>query len=146
MTQTRCACCGDFFPARRNDQCYCFRKECRRKRKSVLQKGKLGTDAAYRGNSADAQRRWRESHKDYWSRYRESHPWYAQRNRRLQRQRNKRRRKLEKPYVRDRGTGIAKMDAQPIDISGTYRLIPLSGPLIANMDDRIVRLSMVASP
>jgi hypothetical protein len=144
MTQTRCACCGDLFAARRNDQRYCFRKECRRKRKGDLQKKKLATDLTYRMNHADAQRRWRESHKGYWHRYRESHPWYAERNRRLQRHRNKRRRKWKKPYMRDRGAGIAKMDAQPIDISGTYRLIPLSGPLIANMDDRIVRLMVVA--
>ena len=146
MTQTRCACCGNFFPARRNDQRYCFRKECRRKRKSVFQKEKPATDAAYRGNHADAQRRWRESHKGYWSRYRERHPWYVERNRRLQRRRNKRQMELKKPYLRDRGAGIAEMDAQPIDISGTYRLIPLSGPMIANMDDSIVRLIVVAGP
>ena len=142
--EAQCICCGKYFSARRKDQCYCFRKECRRQRKNAFQKKKLTEDPAYRQNQADAQRRWRERNKGYWREYRESHPWYAERNRRLQRVRNKGRGKG--PFLRNRGPLIANMDAQPIDISGTYRLIPVNRPMIAKMDDMVVRLSLVAKP
>lgn len=143
--EVHCVCCGKVFGARRRDQHYCFRKGCRRQRKSALQKKKLVDDPAYKQNQADAQRRWRERHRDYWREYRDSHPWYAERNRRLQRLRNRRRGK--RPSLRDQGPVIAKMDAQPPVISGIYHIFPVLGaePLIAKMDGTIVRLSLVTS-
>jgi hypothetical protein len=142
-----CLCCGNLFPARRQDQHFCFRPECRRRRKNAFQKKMMKEDSAYRQNQADAQRHWRECHKDYWRRYRESHRWYTERNRRLQRLRNRRRGK--RPFLRAPEPVIAKMDAQQAEISGTYRLVPISQTvpdMIAKMDGIVVRLSLVASP
>lgn len=141
-----CVCCGRHFSARRKDQHYCFRRGCRRQRKRAFQREKIALDPAYQQNQADAQRRWRERHTDYWRQYRENHRWYAERNRRLQRLRNRRRGK--RPFLGRGRPVIAKMDAQPPEISGTYRLVPVSKPgsVIAKMDGMIVRLSLVASP
>lgn len=139
-----CVCCGREFNAWRKDQRYCMGADCRKERKKALQKAKLSIDVDYKRNQADAQRRWREKHKDYWRGYRESHPWYVERNRRLQRKRNAKRRK--RSFLQGKGSMIAKMDAQPIGITGTYRLIPVSGRVIAKMDDIVVRIAPVASP
>jgi len=114
-----CICCGNYFSARRSDQCYCFGKECRRQRKNAFQKKKLKEDPSCKLNQSDAQRRWQQRHTDYWRRYRESHQWYTERNRRLQLLRNKRRGK--RSFLQERG------------------------PVIAKMDDMVVRLSLVAS-
>jgi hypothetical protein len=138
-----CVCCGQVFNAWRKDQHYCMRADCRKERKKAFQKAKLSKDVDYRRNQADAQRRWREKHKDYWRRYRESHPWYVERNRRLQHTRNARR--CKRSFLQNEGSMIAKMDAQPIEITGTYRLIRVIGRVIAKMDDIVVRITPVTS-
>lgn len=126
-----CSCCGKPFSARNASHRYCSNATCRRMRKSRWQKRKLATDPAYRGNQADAQRHWREKHSDYWQAYRKSHPRYEAHNRKQQRHRNSRRRRGTIPA--DAPT-IAKMDATAPFKSGTYRLIAMDSPMIANMD------------
>jgi len=75
-------------------------------RRNRWRKRKLLTDPEYQGNQRDAQKRWRESHKEYWRGYRASHPDYVKRNRALQRERNDRR----------RGSLIAKRDEYLVKI------------------------------
>jgi hypothetical protein len=99
---------------------------------------KLLTDADYRDNQYDAQRRWREHHKEYWSRYRVSHPDYVERNRELQRERN---------HHRRGGTLIVKRDELSLlnsFKSGFYRLIPAGGDGIAKRDEYIVKLDFLS--
>jgi hypothetical protein len=150
--EKHCLCCGKLFSARNADQAYCSEIACQRKRKKKWQDQKLATDAAYKGNKADAQRRWNTNHPNYWRDYRERHPEYVARNRELQRNRNKLRDGLpsDGPLLQSPPM-IAKMDATPSQkdvlplISGTYRLIPFRVPLIAKMDAMIVELSVVST-
>jgi hypothetical protein len=126
-----CACCGDLFTTRNASHRYCPAATCQRTRKSRWQKRKLTTDPAYRGNQADARRRWQNQHSEYWREYRKRHPRYEAHNREQQRQRNSHRRRSILPSDVPM---IAKMDASIPVKSGTYRLIAIDSPLIANMD------------
>jgi hypothetical protein len=150
--EKHCLCCGKLFSARNAVQTYCSEAACQRKRKKKWQDQKLTTDGAYKGNKADAQRRWHTNHSNYWRTYRERHPEYVARNREFQRKRNKRRgipppggAPLQSPPM------IAKMDATPrVDValplkSGTYKLIPFRVPLIAKMDAIVVELSVIST-
>jgi len=128
-----CACCGKLFTTRNASHLYCYDATCQRTRKSRWQKRKLTTDPAYRENQADARRRWQEKHSDYWRTYRKHHPRYEAHNREQQRQRNSRRRGGILPTAVAVPV-IAKMDASVPVKSGTYRLIAMDSPLIANMD------------
>ena len=150
--EKHCLCCGKLFSARNADQQYCSEVACQQRRKKKWQDQKLATDAAYKGNKADAQQRWNTNHPNYWRDYRARHPEYVARNRELQRNRNKRRDSLpfDSPPLQSPPM-IAKMDAtregdiaQPIK-SGTYRLIPSCVPLIAKMDAMIVELSVIST-
>jgi hypothetical protein len=114
-------------------------------RKNRWQKDKLASDAAYKGNKADAQRRWLERHPDYYREYRKNHPQYVERNRQRQRQRNQRRGKGSGGTSLQSGSMIAKMDARPSLKSGTYRLIPVGSPLIAKKDAMVVALSVLST-
>ena len=134
----RCEHCGEVFIPLKNVTCqrYCSNADCQKARRNQWRKRKLLTDGDYRGNQHDAQKRWRESHKDYWCRYRASHPDYVERNRMLQRERNHRR----------RGTLIAKSDELSIRNpmrSGYYRLIPAWGEGIAKRDEYLVKLDIL---
>lgn len=129
--ERRCACCGKLFTTRNGSHLYCHDATCQRARKSRWQKRKLTTDPAYRENQADARRRWQEKHSDYWYTYRKRHPRYEAHNREQQRQRNAHRGKHILPAAVPM---IANMDASTPVKSGTYRLIAMGSPLIANMD------------
>jgi hypothetical protein len=140
MGRIRCADCGRWFHPnpRVPHQRYCSRVPCQRTRRRLWQKEKLATDEDYRLNQADAQRRWREAHRDYWREYRESHPEYSQRNRRLQGERN---------HIRRRHP-IAKMDSlipKTSFYSGTYQLVPVDLGGIAKMDALIVKIDLVSA-
>ncbi len=146
MGRKPCAACGDRFTQRRNvpDQQYCSKPECQRERRRRWQRDKLKQDPDYRANQAVAQQRWRERHPDYWRNYRRTHPEYTARNREQQRKRNRRRGLT--------ATGpspppIAKMDVyeeiNPI-ASGTYRMVPESGPGIAKMDAYLVKIQVLS--
>jgi hypothetical protein len=136
--ERRCKHCGDRFKPRCNVACqrYCSKDECQRTRRREWRKSKLRTDAAYRDNQHDAQKRWRENHPEYWRGYRASHPGYVERNRSLQRDRNHRR----------RGGLIAKSDESsdrnPMR-SGYYRLIVAGGQRIAKSDEYLVKLDIL---
>ena len=138
--ERECEYCGTHFIARNRANRYCSNSKCQRKRKSRWQKTKLSTDPLYKGNQADARKRWQEQHPDYWRTYRKRHPQYEADNRRRQRLRNRKRStaigSAERPV-------IANMDATPPVKSGTYRLVPVGVPMIANMD-MVVELSLLS--
>jgi hypothetical protein len=117
-------------------QRYCSKAGCQKARRNQWRKRKLLNDPAYRDNQRDAQKRWREGHKDYWRLYRGSHPDYVERNRELQGVRNSRR----------GGSLIAKRDestSRNIVGSGYYRLIPAEGDVIAKRDEYLVKLDVL---
>lgn len=135
----RCRHCGQLFTPRKNvtHQEHCSRADCQSARKNEWRKKKLLTDADYRANQYDAQKRWRDQNKDYWKEYRSSHPKYVARNRILQRERNHKR----------RGVPIAKSDELSIRNpmqSGYYRLIVAGGEAIAKSDEYLVKLDVLS--
>ena len=139
-----CRCCGCWFMPRANvpDQQYCSRRTCQNARRQRWRKQKLLSDADYKANQYDAQRRWLEKNPDYWMQYRATHPAYRRRNRQLQIERNKKR-----SLVRmDADSLIAKryaLEAQSDIISGIYRMIPVEGAMIAKSDAYLVRLNLI---
>jgi len=117
-------------------QRYCSKARCQKARRNQWRKRKLLDDPDYRDNQRDAQKRWREGHKDYWGEYRGSHPDYVERNRKLQGERNHKR----------RGSLIAKRDesrTRDSMRSGYYRLIPAEGDVIAKRDEYLVKLDVL---
>lgn len=146
MCRKHCAACDDLFTPRRNvlNQRFCSKPECQRERRRRWQRKKLREDADYRANQAAAQQRWQKHHANYWRHYRQTHPQYTARNREQQRQRNRK---------RGRGaTGpsppvIAKMDeyaSQKAIVTGTYRLIPVTGSGIAKMNEYFVEMRVLS--
>jgi hypothetical protein len=137
--ERRCEHCGEPFIPRKNVACqrYCSKAGCQKGRRNRWRKRKLRTDAEYRDNQHDAQKRWRESHKEYWGQYRASHPDYVKRNRALQRERNRRRKEglIAKRYE---STTWNRMR------SGVYRLIPEGGEGIAKSDAYLVKLDILS--
>lgn len=136
--ERRCEHCGERFIPRPNVACqrYCSKDECQRARRKRWRKRKLRTDGDYRGNQHDAQKRWREHHREYWKVYRATHPGYEERNRALQRERNRRRRGglIAKRYESTDGNRMR---------SGVYRLIPAGGEGIAKSDVYLVKLDIL---
>lgn len=142
--EQKCVCCGKIFISRITANRYCSNADCQRYRKNQWQKRKVATDAAYKGNKADAQRRWQQSHPGFWRRYRKNHPLYVENNRVQQRLRNQRRGCPTVDSSLQPQPLIAKMDATPPLKSGTYRLVPLFPTLIAKMDTVVVELSVIS--
>ena len=149
MAERRCAACGGRFEPRRNvpQQRYRSQPECQRSRRRRWQREKLAADADYRANQAAAQRRWSERHPEYWRRYRERHPDYRERNRARQRERNRERRLGAGAEAAAR---IAKRDEWVPEqglVSGTYRLIPVTGAGagIAKRDEYLVKMQVMAA-
>ncbi len=139
-----CRCMFDINP-KIPDQLYCKNKECQRARKNAWQRMKMTTDADYRKNQAAACRRWQEKNPGYWKQYRNKNQTYTCNNREQQRQRNR-----SQTTAQDSDasilTPIAKMDASKPEnkfITGTYRLIPVSGVGIAKMDALIVKIDSI---
>ena len=122
------------------NQQYCSNGACQKGRKREWEKRKRAWDADYRLNQAAAQKAWRDTHPDYWKEYRRTHPEYVAANREKQR----RRRGLKKS---GRVT-VANTDASRLErsiIPGRYRLVPVAGDRVANMDEIQVELSLVSS-
>jgi len=147
MGKRRCAGCGGLFVPRPNvpHQSYCSKPDCQRTRRRRWQREKLQADADYRANQAAAQRRWRESHPDYWRVYRACHPEYTARNRAQQRERNRRRRLA---VTGPSPPAVAKMDVydgERPSVSGTYRLIPVSGSGLAKRDEYLVKMQVISA-
>lgn len=144
----RCQCCQrvvcrcPHVPSQR----FCGRPRCQRERKRRWQAQRLAEDPDYRANEAAACRSWRQAHPGYWSAYRRNHPESAARNRQSQRLRNANRRARARggasPPAGGDASLIANMDACrvgfPVVLSGRYRLVPETGPGIANMDASLV--------
>jgi len=141
MGLKRCLACADLFEAspRVPQQNYCPRDECQRERRRLWQKQKRQSDADYKANQRQCQRRWREAHPEYSKGYRTVHPEYVERNRAQQLHRN----------ATHREAAVAKMDlnaqASPL-VSGLYRLSRAGRGDIAKMDSWIVRITVLAVP
>ena len=137
--ERRCEHCGERFIPRKNvaRQRYCSKVGCQEARRNQWRRKKLLADSDYRDNQYDAQKRWRERHRDYWSAYRAAHPGYVERNRALQRERNGRR----------KNALIAKSDEltnrNPMR-SGYYRLILAGAEAIANSDEYLVKIDVLS--
>ena len=106
----------------------------------------MAENVVYCNDQKDAQKLWRENNRDYWKEYRENNPGYTKRNREKQRERNRslRAKACRKPDCQP----IAKMDAigpETAVFSGRYRLIPLTGQMIAKMDAIIVEISAIST-
>ena len=133
----RCVHCRRRFIAnpRVKDQKYCNRICCQRARKTLWQRRKMATDAAYRQNQKDSHQSWQIKNPDYWRQYRDGHPQYCERNRMLQKQRDAKR----------RARHLAKMDALKRLKSinpGAYYLIPCNAGL-AKMDALTQKINLI---
>lgn len=128
---------------------YCHREKCQRDRRARWQREKLKKDKTYRENHLDAEKRWRERHKDYWREYRRTHPEYLEKNREQQKERNARRGGERVHIAAKPEKMIANMDTlaggATRGISGRYRLTPLDGPMIANMDSFEAEISFIST-
>lgn len=146
MSRKRCAACDELFTPCRNvpDQAFCSKPACQGERRRRWQREKRKQDPDYRANQAAAQKRWCERNPRYWRSYRQAHPEYRAQNREKQRERN-RRRGLSDPGPSP--AAIAKMNEYPgkkAVESGTYRLISVSGPGIAKMDEYLVKMQVLS--
>ena len=132
-------------------QTHCGHKSCQCERRSEWQRQKMETDPAYKVNQRTADRKWRESRKDYYSDYRKKNPKKAQRNRDLQIIRNKKRKpRAAKPPLSPIVPVIAKMDdlatlnmlSNRVDKGGPnlYWLVPV----IAKMDALKVNIQVIS--
>jgi len=137
-------CCSEPFTidSRHRQQQYCTKKTCQQRRRNRWQSRKLRNDEDYRANQADAQRRWRERHRDYWKEYRRTHPASVERNREQQKQRRARPAGQQEPEACP-SCSVAKMDVdrtQPVVNTGIYQLLPVNGRGVAKMDVVMVQL------
>jgi len=146
MCQKQCAACDDLFTPRPNvpDQSFCSKPECQRERRRSWQKKKLKEDADYRTNQRVAQKRWRKRNPDYWRRYRQSHPEYTARNREQQRQRNRKRHRTATVPSPPMIAKVDECESKKGVVSGTYRLIPVTGPEFAKMDEYFVEMRVLS--
>jgi hypothetical protein len=118
-----CIHCKQLFSIKRNpQQQFCGQQLCQRVRKNQWRQSKLQSDADYKDNQAQANKRWQQRHQDYWRTYRLKHPQYTTKNREREHQRQRQKRLFEKQSL------FAKSDAYhgltTIE-SGTYELIPV---------------------
>lgn len=133
MEQRQCLHCRTRFTLLRNpDQRYCPKPACQKKRECRYKRKKLRSDADYKQNKRDAQKRWCNKHPDYWKEYRARKPEYVESNRLAQQRRNKQR----SSYKARTGPSGAIAKIPPLTpetyySSITYQLILLSFALIA---------------
>lgn len=145
MAQQKCmGVCGNYFtpnPRIKNHK-YCGDKACQNLRKARWQKERLSTDADYRANQADAQKRWVGKNPDYWRKYRAEHNDYSLREQqRCRRRRNPCVDKNNEAEGTKRPTA-AKMDSLLTFVkTGTYTLRHVSAA--AKMDTIRVQLTVI---
>ncbi len=150
MEKRRCACCHKLFHPRAQspDQKFCSMDACQRERKRRWQKAKRACDVDYRDNDALANKQWRSSHPDYWREYRRKNPHSVIRNRDKQRERDRSRRSKSPPALADASTRhLANEDvSNPLSLleSGTYHIIPVTRPHLANEDACLVKISLLS--
>jgi hypothetical protein len=150
MEKRRCACCRKLFHPRAQspDQKLCSTDACQRERKRRWQKSKRACDVDYRVNDALANKQWRSRHPGYWREYRRKNPCSVIRNRDKQHERDRSRRSKSPPALTDASTRhLANEDASN-SLSrletGTYRIIPVTRPHLANEDACLVKISLLS--
>ncbi|MEN8132834.1 MAG: hypothetical protein ABFS45_22165 [Pseudomonadota bacterium] len=147
MEKRRCAACRKLFHPRPQSpgQTFCSAAQCQRERKRRWQKARRAVDPDYRDNDIQASRLWRRRHPDYWRTYRRKHPRSVIRNRDKQRGRDRARR-LKAPQPPPT-SHLANEDASSLPFSvetGTYRMIPVTGNLLANENVCLVKIALVS--
>jgi hypothetical protein len=147
MEQRRCAGCHKLFHPRPQTpgQRFCCAAECQRDRKRRWQKARRACDPDYRDNDDQANRQWRSRHSGYWRAYRRTHPQSVIRNREKQRERDRSRRL--KPPLPPPAPHLANEDASSLSFrleTGTYRMIPVTGGELANVDAWLVKISLLS--
>ena len=147
METRRCAACHKHFHPRPQSpgQEFCSAAECQRERKRRWQKARRAADSDYRDNDVQANRQWRHRHPGYWRAYRRKHPQSVIRNREKQRERERARRL--KPPQPSSTHHLANEDASSLQFSletGTYRMIPVTGNLLANEDACLVKIALLS--
>jgi hypothetical protein len=89
MERRQCIHCRTrFTPLRNPNQYYCSKPACQKKRRYRYKRKKLKSDADYKDNQREAQRRWSKTHPEYWKKYRARKPGYVKANRLAQQGRN----------------------------------------------------------
>ena len=147
MKTKRCAACHKHFHPRPQspEQKFCSAAECQRERKRRWQKARRAADSDYRDNDLQANRQWRRRHPDYWRVYRCKHPRSVIRNRDNQRERDRARRL--KPPRSPPTPHLANEDASTLRFpfeTGTYRMIPVTGEVLANENACLVKIALVS--
>jgi len=147
MEKRRCAACHKLFHPRPQSpgQEFCSAAECQRERKRRWQKARRAADSDYRDNDVQANRQWRSRHPGYWRAYRRKHPQSVIRNREKQRERDRARR-LKSPQPSSTHH-LANEDASSLQLpleTGTYRMIPVTGNLLANEDACLVKIALLS--
>ena len=147
MEQRRCAGCRKLFHPRPQcpEQAFCSAAECQRERKRRWQKAKRAADPDYRANDAQANRQWRDRHRDYWREYRHKHPQYVTDNRQQQRERD--RATGRQAAAAARKPNLANEDASTrlnLLETGTYRMIPATRGDLANEDAWLVKIAVLS--
>lgn len=147
MEKRRCAACHKLFHPRPQspEQKFCSAAECQRERKRRWQKTRRAADPDYRDNDLQANRQWRHRHPDYWRAYRRKHSRSVIRNRDKQRERDRARRL--KPPQSPPISHLANEDASSLRFpfeTGTYRMIPVTGEVLANENACLVKIALVS--
>jgi len=147
MEKRRCSACHKYFHPRPQSpgQEFCSAAECQRERKRRWQKARRAADSDYRDNDVQANRQWRNRHPGYWRAYRRKHPQLVIRNREKQRERDRARRL--KPPQPSPPPDLANEDASSFQLpleTGTYRMIPVTGNLLANEDACLVKIALLS--
>ena len=147
MKKRRCASCRKLFHPRAQspEQKFCTSAECQRERKRRWQKARRASDPDYRDNDIQANRLWRRQHPEYWREYRRKHPQSVIQNRDKQRERDRARRL--QPLQSSTPPELANEDAStplfPLQ-TGTYRMIPVTGGELANVDACLVKIALLS--
>jgi len=147
MEKRRCAACHKLFHPRPQspEQKFCSAAECQRERKRRWQKARRAADPDYRDNDLQANRQWRRRYPDYWRAYRRKHPRSVIRNRDKQRERDWARRL--KPPPPPPIPHLANEDVSSLRFpfeTGTYRMIPVTGEVLANEDACLVKIALLS--
>ena len=124
----------------------CSKQSCQKARRKEWQRSKMQNDDDYKKNQAFARKIWATRNSEYWRNYRSTHPEYVERNRRLQKRRNIRSR-YSLSFSETDPKMIAKMDDFRDKYclnSGYYMLHPISKDKIANMDEMLVKIEVIA--
>jgi len=147
MQHRRCTGCHKLFHPRPQSpaQRFCSAAECQRERKRRWQKARRASDPDYRDNDVQANRDWRARRPGYWRAYRRTHLQSVIRNREKQRERDRAKR-VQPPWPPPT-PALANEDASSLPYpleTGTYRMIPVTGGDLANVDACLVKIALLS--